>query len=333
MAENVLYYPYIKVPNSEWFTRVLLYWDSVGSIVPYEYIRKPARLGPYMHSLVREGLVKQIIPSSHIYKIPNFTDAFLEYAENYKRQPHPTRNALIGNYKPLRVHIEKLADIGSRLCKMQLAKEAGYPWYDIDYQLANRFMAYLAGVLGNLPEINSNPITDQQMRIRDYEASIRRTMVLDELLPAPIAGIPADQIVEFKLKNQKYLLKFRNEIESFILQVAPVPQQSLRTEMVNRFILSKKVDIAGIAEEMKAQGWGEISLGRFLSYAVAGTTLANAIRSGSLLATIAAAFGIAASGLATLKETKTSDLLKNSSCAYAVLFNKFSARNSRNSHT
>lgn len=34
MARKVLYFPYISVPESAWFTRVLLYWDEVGSIVP-----------------------------------------------------------------------------------------------------------------------------------------------------------------------------------------------------------------------------------------------------------------------------------------------------------
>lgn len=38
MTTAALYYPYIKVPESDWFTRVLLYWDVVGAIVPYEYV-------------------------------------------------------------------------------------------------------------------------------------------------------------------------------------------------------------------------------------------------------------------------------------------------------
>ena len=33
MKACAIYYPYIKVPNSAWFTRTLLYWDEVGAIV------------------------------------------------------------------------------------------------------------------------------------------------------------------------------------------------------------------------------------------------------------------------------------------------------------
>ncbi len=36
-TNNVLYFPYISVPSSVWFTRMLLYWDKVGSIVPRDY--------------------------------------------------------------------------------------------------------------------------------------------------------------------------------------------------------------------------------------------------------------------------------------------------------
>jgi len=34
MEANALYFPYIKVPKSAWFTRILLYWDKVGAIIP-----------------------------------------------------------------------------------------------------------------------------------------------------------------------------------------------------------------------------------------------------------------------------------------------------------
>jgi hypothetical protein len=30
MADSVLYFPSIRVPETEWLTRVLLYWDTVA---------------------------------------------------------------------------------------------------------------------------------------------------------------------------------------------------------------------------------------------------------------------------------------------------------------
>jgi hypothetical protein len=104
MAQEVsraLYYPYIQVPKSPWFTRVLLYWDKVGAIVPYEYIEDPDRLGGYMVGLVREHLVQQIIPGQYLSRVKNFKLAFLQYIDT---QDFKTR------YRSSwpKVHMEKL---------------------------------------------------------------------------------------------------------------------------------------------------------------------------------------------------------------------------------
>lgn len=133
----------------------------------------------------------------------------------------------------------------------------------------------------------------------------------------------------FKSKNQNQLLTFRNEVESFILQVASVSDKRLRDEMLNRFVAKAKVDIDAIVEAMASQGWAKISFGRFLSYAVAGATLADAIATGGLLTTIAAAFGVGASAYTTYQETKLPECLKNSYAAYAALATRSSKVNSR----
>jgi hypothetical protein len=75
MVDKVLYFPYIRVPGNEWFTRVLLYWDEVGSIVPSEYIYRPESLGTYMRELVQAQLVRQVLPGDYIPKIPKFKEA------------------------------------------------------------------------------------------------------------------------------------------------------------------------------------------------------------------------------------------------------------------
>lgn len=322
MTENVLYFPYIRVPDNAWFTRVLLYWDSVGSIVPYEYTYHPERLGSHMLSLLTEGLVKQIIPGQHTYKVPNFVDAFIDSAERHKRRLKITKDSL-SKLPTFRVHIEKLDDIGNKLCQMGLAREASYPWYEIEARLANQFMAYLAGVLSSLPEVKSRPITDEQAQLNIYESSDQyRGIILENLLPSPSGGVTPTALSHFKSKNQNQLLKFRNEIESFILQVASVSDKRLRDEMLNRFVVKAKVDIDAIVEAMASQGWAKISFGRFLSYAVAGATLTDAIATGGLLTTIAAAFGVGASAYTTYQETKLPEGVKDSYAAYAALATK-----------
>lgn len=322
MTDNVLYFPYIRVPDNAWFTRVLLYWDSVGTIVPYEYTHHPERLGPHMQSLLTEGLVNQIIPGQYTYRVPHFVDAFIHSAEQHKRKHKITKGSL-SKLPTFRVHIEKLDDIGYKLCQMGLAREAGYPWYEIEANLANQFMAYLAGVLGTLPEVNSRPITDEELQLNLYKSSDKdRSIILSNLLPAPSEGVDPSSLSHFKSKHRSYLLKFRNEVESFLLQIASISDNHLRDEMVARFVAKAKVDIDGIVAEMKSQGWSKLSLGRFLSYAVAGVTLADAISTGGLLTTIAAAFGVGASAYTTFQESKIPDSLKHSYLVYAALATK-----------
>src|SRR4051812_19408805 len=164
MKSCALYYPYIKVPQSSWFTRVLLYWDEIGAIVPYEYIEDPERLGQYMVGLVREELVTQVVPGAHLWKVPNFESAFLSYVDGRR----PTQVANQSTWP--RVHMEKLQGLGESLCSRDLAwKEAGEaysPWYRIEPSVADDFMAYLATVLGKVGGTEVfTPITEEESHL------------------------------------------------------------------------------------------------------------------------------------------------------------------------
>ena len=35
---NILYYPEINIPRTEWAIRAFLYYDEVAAIVPYKYL-------------------------------------------------------------------------------------------------------------------------------------------------------------------------------------------------------------------------------------------------------------------------------------------------------
>lgn len=322
MTNNVLYYPYIRVPNNDWFTRVLLYWETVGSIVPFEYVNNPEKLGPFMRSLLTEELVKQVIPGQYIYKASNFTEAFIKRAEEFRAQ-HNLNKVSLDNLPTVRVHIEKLDDIGDKLCRMGLARQADYPWYEIESRLADIFMAYLAGVLCNMPEVDSRPITDTSDQLSLYESpKTIRTFILEDLLPAPVGGVNTSELSRFKSKNMNLLIKFRSRIEFFIIQVGSIPEISMRKDMVNHFLADAKIEIENIVDAMKSNGWAKLSAGRLLTYSATGASLLEAISKGGLLATIAAAFGTAASIYATYQETKLPNAFQNSFVAYAALAKK-----------
>lgn len=57
MGDAVLYFPMIRPPESAWFSRVLLYWDKIGTIMPAQYSEDHEFLGAYTSGLLREGLL------------------------------------------------------------------------------------------------------------------------------------------------------------------------------------------------------------------------------------------------------------------------------------
>lgn len=322
MIEQVLYYPYIRVPQSDWFTRVLLYWDSVGSIVPEQYVWNPEQLGPYMQKLSAEGLVTWILPKNHIHRVPNFEEAFIDFAAEYKRKYDRSKRSLraMHTYK---VHFEKVDRVAKRLCELGLASKADPPWYKIEAGLASIFMAYLASALGKLPEINAKPITDTVSQLEIFQTKdVTRTIILDRLLPAPNLDVSPAEIARFKSAHRQYLIKFRNHIEQFILQVAAVPDSNVRKDMITRFLTNAQDDIEGIVDLMKSRGWTKVSLGRLLSYAVAATTLTDAVLSGGLVSILAAAFGVGSTAYTTYQDMRLPGGFGDSCIAYAALARK-----------
>ena len=77
--DTALYFPYVRVPQTPWFTQVLLYWDRAASIVPYSLRDQEGALDPYMHELAGEGLLEYVEPDSELWQRSEaFDRGFLE---------------------------------------------------------------------------------------------------------------------------------------------------------------------------------------------------------------------------------------------------------------
>ena len=145
MRNNALYFPFISVPKSKWIINSLLYWDKLASIVPMDYIENPNLLSPFMRSLVIEGLVTQVLPRDHLYKIENFEQIFIHYLETKlrkRRSPHFLNliNRKLINSRKVNIHIEKLGELASWLEKKNLAKRKDYSWYEVEDWISLPFM-------------------------------------------------------------------------------------------------------------------------------------------------------------------------------------------------
>ena len=260
MESNVLYFPYIKVPKSVWFTRMLLYWDSVGTIVPYDFFENPEALGEHTRGLFERELVKPIPPGMYIYDIPAFDSAFADYLGGPIIDINRRRRRLEEGHV-FQIHMEKMGPIEDLLVGLGLARSMTYPWFGVECDTATEFMAYLAGCLGKVPEINSMPVTDEEANLQVFLGSERgqnqatqelnhlRMEVLEKVFPAPTHSLTATEIETFKGKHGGKLRAFRRAVEKEIIELAQLRKPAHRQRRLELF----EDEIQELAEDLNAR--------------------------------------------------------------------------------
>jgi len=277
---NALYFPYINVPDGQWFNHILLYWDKVSSIVPTEFVFDPELFSPHMRNLVAAGLVDQIMPGSYIYKIPKFEEAFLEYVD---------RRLLMGEFSrpmhTINLHLEKMGNIADELVKRRLARRSDSNWYLVDRWVGDAFMAYLASTLGLLDDIQAAPVTDDLKSLQildDKEVLLRqsnsverarvRHQLLEEALPLPDGPIDIDSILYFKNTYGNLRADFRNYIEGACIEIANIRDDLAKQEKITLTKHEIKDKVKDITDAMRSR-WQRISLGSLIPIIGAGTAL------------------------------------------------------------
>ena len=271
MRNNVLYFPYIRVPSSAWFTRILLYWDKIGSIVPYDYIANPNLHEPYTRSLIQENLVTQVMPG--MYLTPRHTESFIAYLETLGPMLEERRTAFMHS-KPANIHLEKMGNIGDELVNMSLATSTHYPWYMVEDETANDYMSYLATALGQQPDLQFAPVTDEidclnrlspienQTGLGDRELSALRMEILEEVLPAPATPLSASEIAIFKAKHGDELGRFRREIELELTNIADISDFHLREKRLELIKEKVREETGEICSKMQGEGWHGLVFGK-----------------------------------------------------------------------
>lgn len=292
MRSRVLYFPYIQVPETTWLTQMLLYWDQVSSIVPYDYVDNPESLRPYMLSLVQEELVYQIIPRAYIYEIPRFSDRFLSYLNGLGPELDRRRKHFV-HHVVSQIHIEKMGDIGEALVGLRVAQVKQYPWYDVESETADDFMSYMATTLGQLDSIDSSPVTDKgtylyrlaragvpQDHITQQLDSLR-IQVLDQVLPVPERLVQPAAIRAFKEHHGVELRDFRRRVERELVVSANIADPALRQRNLELFFNEARGNIQEIQEAMRGAGWETARRGLAVIAAIPGVSpllgLASAI--------------------------------------------------------
>lgn len=276
MKNKVLYFPHINVPNSMWLTRMLLYWDEVGAIIPYDYIEDPYKLNDHTRSLIKALLIKQVIPGSYIWKIPSFKKSFINYLESLGKDKLKNRRKSFKHGSHSRIHIEKMNELELAFNDMDLAKreKRHSPWWNVENETAREFMAYLAATLGKLEDLQYAPITDEIIHLEHFLyasssdtsseeiVSSLRLQILEDIFPAPDTPLQASEISEFKGKHGDKLSRFRRRVERDIIDIADISDSELRKKRLELFKEESKEAIEEIKKEMSKFGFKQLKLGK-----------------------------------------------------------------------
>jgi hypothetical protein len=197
-----------------------------------------------MAELVRERMVLQVAPGAHIYEFPNFTSAFVTHVEQLRQT-----QVLAPKTQWVRIHIEKVGDIGHELCLLGVAEPHDYPWYRLEPSVARDFMAYLVGVLRQVDDYTEfEPVTDRTDRLRVFEPGKQmdgfelREILLENLLPTPAGNVRPGDLNDFKKANAAALRAFRRRIEGLVSEVSGIADRRARTARINYLVneLAKK---------------------------------------------------------------------------------------------
>jgi hypothetical protein len=233
MGEGVLYFPYMSVPQDEWFVRVLLYWDRVGSVIPS--FEAEDALSPFTKELQTAGLLEAIHPDRVLEP-----SQLAEFIEVLDRAPDIAEAKPVSKgAKTTRVHLGKLGlDVGRELAERDLADGGPGPWLQVEEVTAGRFMTFLSAVLASSDEVRMRPITDVTQLLEAYvtddderrrqEVQALRLAVLDEALPAPTEPVSVSDLERFKERHGERLNSFRLAIERALIDLASTSDKIVR---------------------------------------------------------------------------------------------------------
>src|SRR5690606_35166279 len=227
---NLLYYPYINLPPTDWILRTLLYYDNIGSIVPQEYFYEPERnYDEFMLELVRNELVTPINPIQVLENPWEITRPFIELIERNQTKLLTLQSSFrqgqrgnihIGKFsKTANIHADKFDEnVFYALENLGLAQQTDGRWYSVEQKTANNLMNFLASVIS--AKTNRLPTTDY-IRPTFYKQSFnqerkKRETLLTNLIPFP-EEIDLNRLLRFKEQHSELLGAFRTRIELIAL--------------------------------------------------------------------------------------------------------------------
>lgn len=273
MTSRVLYFPLISVPENAWFTRVLLYWDGVGAIVPREFARQPRQLTPYMRELEESELVSFIDPAECAEEIFSAGTGLLEVLDRTGEVSRRGASLDSAVDVPL-IHGQKMGEeLARRFVDAGLARRGEGSWFQVEARTADEFMTLLARVLGERWEMD--PITDRMEPLTSVGVSVAepatrgfaeslaelRMPLLEAILPGPVEAIEPSKMKRFKKQHEKLLADFRVAVDAALVGAAKEDDPAARSLLLTRAKQELGAGVDDVSAAMHQSGWKSIGLG------------------------------------------------------------------------
>lgn len=263
--DTALYFPYVRVPETPWFTQVLLYWDRAAAIVPSSLIRTGA-VAPYMTDLADQRLLEYIEPDHELSdRWETFDQAFIELLESRPRPSDPLSFTKVHSGKLSHHLFYELRERGLA----EHADGAGWEsWWLVERGIAAAYMAYLASAISGVRS-GTLPVTDQKQAIGslgadapDVErqlASLRYAAVTSAL-PAPAGPVPAAELRAFKEANTDKLARCRRFLDRRLADIAAEADPYLREVRAAGVLQEIEDEVQTLEESMRRRHWPRVTL-------------------------------------------------------------------------
>jgi hypothetical protein len=324
---NILYYPYINVPRTDWTLRTLLYYDNIGSIVPQEYFYNPEEnYDPFMLELVRNRLVTPINPLETLENPWQVTRPFIQMIESNANRLRQYQSSFLNGNRGLihggkfigsRIHADKFDEnVFYGLQELGLAERAEGRWYNVERRTANNLMKFLATLIS--AKTQRLPTTDYirpfYTRSSFHNPNRKRETILTHLIPFP-EDINLDKLTRFKEQHSQLLEAFRTRVELIALD----PNIKEGTPLFHQHLSELGQRKEELVAKMNESRFNQILYGTVCGLIGAGVGLAGASTTGAVVGALP---GFANAVYSALQIERAENVFDQSGLKYLALADK-----------
>jgi hypothetical protein len=262
MERNLLYYPYIDIPNKEWLYSAILYTDSISTIVPYQNVENeefPESLKPLLDAGVYKPVFIEKLLRSYNNEFQFFEKSFInsttsEKFKNMKKDVHIEQPTILFE--------EKMTyNIMNHLKQENLIRRTDGNKIFTEQNTALLYMSLLAQYVAKIDTENLViPSTDlkeyERMAFDLSESKINAyNLLLDKVLPTPNQEVPIGKILKYKQERRNELLALR----AYMKEIQKEINSAENEEHLKSILIDSKEDIEkGLGDIAKSLKSGKI---------------------------------------------------------------------------